>query len=146
MATEVTLKRVTRADWLGVLHVEQSLDLPWELADHRDFHAGDKNSTWVAVRDGHVIGFVCLSVAANAVTVERLAVGEGCRRAGIGSVLLWWAAECYVTARRKLVRASVCEYDVAGQLFLRANGFRWVSTTTWAGDVDEYEMQKECSA
>lgn len=142
MKGDLVLRPVYPSDRLGVLHVESGLDSPWDWQDHREFLADRGHVTAVAVRGGHVLGFACLGVTPTLVRVERLAVAGDVRRERVGSYLLWYAAKTFVTADRPAVEAWVGEYHLAGQLFLRANGFKWVHTREWDG-IGEYTMRKD---
>lgn len=139
---DLVIRPVRRGDLLGVLHVESCLDLAWDGADHREFAARPDCGTAVGLVGGHVAGFACVCLDSRAVVVERLAVGEGQRRRGVGSALLWYVARQWVTRRRPLAQTLVSEYDLPGQLFLRACGFRAVRTIKWDG-VDQYLFERD---
>lgn len=75
-----------------------------------------------------VVGYMIYSYSRINFTVCNIAVAPEWRRAGVGSQLIEQLKSCLATRRQKSVFVRVRESNVGMQLFLKANGFRAITT------------------
>jgi ribosomal protein S18 acetylase RimI-like enzyme len=87
--------------------------------------------------DGRVLGAVAYRLHAGRLHLLTLAVRAGCRRRGVGSLLVKKLREKLATHRRNRVTAVVRESELGACLFLKATG--WKATNLVPGYFDGVE-------
>lgn len=91
--------------------------------------------------DGPVCGFLVLRVFGETVAIRSQAVAHEYRRCGVGAHLLGHAKSKLRGIRRSAF-AMVGERNLAMQLCLRSEGFRWTETLPdpWGEGQDRYSL------
>ena len=96
-------------------------------------------AVWAAELDGVLVGFAVAEDRGCALHLRALAVASTHHRRGIGRQLVHAAIhQAHTVTRSGRMRAAVREGNLAGQLFLRASGFRCVSIDRQSAPEPEY--------
>lgn len=124
-----SIRWAASADYNEILGIEEDqFPDPWTK---RDFKlALNDRSTVLKVyeEEGRVLGYVLYKIAKRRMDVLNLAVAYEHMRRGIGREMIKKLISDLSRDGRKQLTARVRERNLAGQLFFRAMGFRWVRT------------------
>jgi ribosomal-protein-alanine N-acetyltransferase len=119
------IRWMNRRDMPEVLAIEQaSNDEPWAEDDFLKC-LRERNCIGIVVAQGeNVIGFSIYELQKGLLGIIRLSVHPAHRRRGIGKMILEKLITKLSLARRNRLSTVICETELAGQLFLRKNGFK----------------------
>jgi [ribosomal protein S18]-alanine N-acetyltransferase len=82
------LRLMADADLPAVMAIETAIyPFPWTLGNFRDSLAA-AYSCWICVRDGELIGYAVLMLAADEAHLLNLSMAAACQMQGYGSLLL----------------------------------------------------------
>lgn len=88
----VTIRPMTEADLDAVLAIERDcFPRPWSREHFRAEVASSRAAAVVALREGQVAGYLCLTVLIDEAEILDVAVMPTRQRSGIGAALLGWA-------------------------------------------------------
>lgn len=138
------IRQMIRRDLPDVLAIEQaSFCDPW---GEQDFCAAlsTRNCIGMVVVDGNeLFAYAVYDLWKRCVDVMNIAVHPHFRRRKVASSMMAFIRDKHIRKRRNHIEAEVSEYNLTGQLFLKALGFRCEQTfrTTTAGEVfDAYKF------
>jgi ribosomal protein S18 acetylase RimI-like enzyme len=122
-------------------------DVPgWKRREVHGFLAGGLNNGLVVEEQGRIVGCLLFSLRLHDATlvVVRLAVAAEERRRGVGTLLLTGLWQYLRAVPGGRIEMLVHERNLAGQLFLRANGFsaRAIRRGCFAEAEDGYLFDK----
>lgn len=138
------LRWMVKADLPEVARIEAaSFAEPWGVEQFESALKSRTTSGVVAEGSGGLAGFVLYGAGESEFTVLGLAVAPWARRVGVGRALLERVQEkVRAGGKRRRVTIYERESNLAGQLFLRACGFRASVVRRWFyGDEDAYVFQ-----
>jgi ribosomal-protein-alanine N-acetyltransferase len=91
---ELAVRRMLLSDLDGVTAIEQEcFTTPWSKAMFEGDCVGDGTSSWVAVRNGRVEGYIVSWIVCDEIHIGNIAVTPGGRRRGTARRLLGRALE-----------------------------------------------------
>lgn len=113
------------------LHAACRIDPEWTIeawSPYVDYDAvdGECYSARVLEHCGRIIGCMAYRWTSDLFHVHRLVISPMCQRRGNGRAMLAFLKAFLRPGRQQRILATVDEYDVDGQLFLRGCGFRCV--------------------
>jgi len=141
----VHVRWMIRRDMPEVLDIEgQSFEFPWSEDDFIRCLRQRNCIGMVAEYDNRVVGFMIYELHKTRIHVLNFAVGDQCRRQGVGSQMLAKLIGKLSSQRRSRIILEVRETNLPAQLFFRSNDFRAVSVLRSFYDdtpEDAYVMQ-----
>lgn len=152
MATDtnrkLTVRWMLRADHPDVLAIERECFAPEECwtEDELVLVLRSRNAiALVAEVDRKISGFVVYELRSGVFHIDNLAVGIRYRRTGVATALVdRLKAKLNNPAHanpRNTIETALCEYNVAGQLFLKSQKFRCTEVVpTVPGSGDSYRF------
>lgn len=137
-----------RRDMAEILQIEsESFEFPWSEEEFVRCLRQRNCIGMVAELDDKVVGYMIYELHKNRLHVLNFAVGESCRRRGIGGRMVAKLIGKLTPQRRSRILLEVRETNLAAQLFFRSQGFRAVSVLRDYYDdttEDAYVMQYRC--
>jgi ribosomal-protein-alanine N-acetyltransferase len=121
----LVVRPMTELDLTAVMAIEKaSFGVPWTLATFTGLLRRRNTRLWVAERDGAVVGYAAVWMVADQAELGDIAVAEGWRRRGIGTLLLGAVLrEMRASGIRELF-LEVRESNVGAQRLYARYGFR----------------------
>lgn len=102
----------------------RNFEFPWTERDFND-RLRDKHCSGVVVEeDNQIVGYVVYSFHGPTLEIENLSVKEDYQRQGIGAGIINMLKTRMTKGGRKNLIAVVCENNLPGHLFFKAQGFR----------------------
>lgn len=126
--TDLHVRWMVREDMDAVLDIEQrSFDYPWSEDDFIRVLRDRKTIGMVAIGEKEqVVGYFVYELYKTKMHVLNLAVDFSFRRRGVGRQMIDKLKSKLSPDRRRRLTMEVGDGNLAGQLFLRAMGFRAV--------------------
>lgn len=125
--TTVHLRWLLRNDIAAVVRIERdSFVEEWTTDDFHRVLSSTNVIGMVAEYRGTVVGYVVYEVGHRNMHIINTAIHPAYRRPGIGSQFMEALVDRLSEHRRHKITATVREYNLSFQLFLKANGFRAV--------------------
>lgn len=142
------VRKMLKRDLLSVLKIEQeNCDCPWNERMFRKYMGKDYNRGIVAESREIVVGYTLYQILREGIYVTELSVDKEFQRRGVGTQLIECVIESALVNNWNKITYYCMESNLAAQLFLRSNGFKWVHThegeEAFYDDTDEpvYEME-----
>ena len=122
----IELRPMAEADLPAVLAIENSIyPFPWTQGNFRDSLAAGY-SCWIYARNGEVIGYAVVMLAADEAHLLNLSIAAACHKQGYGGLLLRRLCEVAREHGARLVFLEVRPSNVAGLRLYQRHGFQRV--------------------
>jgi [ribosomal protein S18]-alanine N-acetyltransferase len=122
----IELRPMADADLPAVMAIENAIyAFPWTRGNFRDSLAADC-SCWIYARNGEMIGYAVLMLAADEAHLLNLSIAAACQKQGYGSMLLRRLCEIARGHGARLVFLEVRLSNVAGLRLYKRHGFEQV--------------------
>lgn len=145
----LSIRWMIRPDLPAVLAIsKESFHTPW-TRDQFLAVLRHRNTIGLVATDPHgIIGFTIYELFKSHVTILNLAVHPWFRRQTCGSQMIRLLVRRARQAHRECVGTVICEDNLPGQLFLKANGFRAteIESGVYPGGLDGYVFERDLSA
>src|SRR5262245_56387913 len=124
-----TIRWMIRRDFPAVLKIESACFCdPWD-EDEFIRHLREKNRIGMVAEHGErIVGYMLYELQKGGIVLHNFAVDPQWWRRGIGTQLIEKLKSKLSAGRRARLKMAVRESNLGGQIFLRANGFRCIST------------------
>lgn len=120
------LRPMGEADLPAVMAIENAIyAFPWTQGNFRDSLAAGYGC-WIYMRDGELIGYAVVMIAADEAHLLNLSIAAACQRQGCGSLLLRRLCEVARERRVSLIFLEVRPSNTAAQRLYARHGFRKV--------------------
>lgn len=141
----VQIRWMIRRDYPEILDIEaDSFECGWTEEDFKRAARQRNTIGMVAERGGKIVGYMVYELHERHLHLLTLAVAPAFRGRSIGRQMVNKLAGKLDPGRRTHLTIELPETNLGGQLFFRACGFRWISTTRCTfGDDDGYLMRLE---
>lgn len=115
---------MTTDDLDAVLAIEQAcFARPWTYSHFLAEIEAEHSKAVVAERNGHVVGYLCLSVLLDEAEILDIAVDPSLQRCGIGAALLGWACDEALQQRATVLRLEVRATSLPALALYERHGF-----------------------
>lgn len=154
------LRWMLKEDFSKIKEIEeQSFSNPYTLKKLKSLCHNNYNLCHTLLADDKIVGYSIMAYPYNVpeVKILRLAVDENYRRLGCGTEILnSLKSRLFNTGKKSSLSVVIDEYNLAGQLYLKANKFLVVDILKNSDDFDDnvdyylfsYDIgsyQQECS-
>ena len=145
--SELQIRWLIRRDMDEVVQIEQqSFPLPWTEEEFIQTLKQRSHIGMVAEYGSTIVGFVLYELHMSRIDILNLAVHPEFRRQYVGHRMIKRLIDKLSQQRRTHLRLHICETNLAGQLFFRAQGFKAlkVKRNFWkeeCGAEDAYLME-----
>jgi ribosomal-protein-alanine N-acetyltransferase len=120
----IELRAMAEADLPAVMAIENAIyAFPWTQGNFRDSIAACY-SCWIYARNGEVIGYAVVMLAADEAHLLNLSIAAVCQKQGYGSRLLRRLCEVARAQGARLMFLEVRPSNVAGLRLYERHGFR----------------------
>lgn len=128
--TRVHIRWMIRRDMEEVVGIERmSFSDPWTDEDFvRCLRQRNCIGMVCETYEDEIVGFLIYELHKSRLHLLNLAVDINHRRSGIGTQMIQKLKSKLSNQRRTRMTTAVAERNLAGQLFLRSQGFRWYKT------------------
>jgi len=124
----IELRPMTETDLPAVMAIENSIyPFPWTQGNFRDSLAAGY-SCWIYARNGEVIGYAVLMLAADEAHLLNLSIAAACQKQGCGSLLLRRLCEVARGHGARLIFLEVRPSNVAALRLYERHGFQKAGT------------------
>lgn len=120
----VKIRSCLDKDIRSLINIDNGLKVCWEDSDFKKFKRGMDNVSLIADIGDTPVGYILLTLSKTRATIVRLVVTQDLRRRSIGTQLVERARLGYLKKDRICLSTEIDEYNIAAQMFLRANSFR----------------------
>jgi ribosomal-protein-alanine N-acetyltransferase len=119
----IELRPMAEADLPAVMAIENAIyAFPWTQGNFRDSLAAGYRC-WIYARNGEVIGYGVVMLAANEAHLLNLSIAAACHKQGYGGLLLRRLCEVAREHGARLVFLEVRPSNVAGLRLYQRHGF-----------------------
>ena len=120
----IKLRPMSAADLPAVMAIENEIyAFPWTRGNFHDSLAAGYGC-WIYVRDGEVLGYAVLMLAADEAHLLNLSIAADCQMRGYGSLLLLRVCELARDQGARLIFLEVRPSNAAGLRLYARHGFR----------------------
>jgi ribosomal-protein-alanine N-acetyltransferase len=120
----IELRPMTGADLSAVMAIETAIyAFPWTQGNFSDSLAAGY-SCWIYARNGEVIGYAVVMLAAEEAHLLNLSIATACQRQGYGSLLLRRLCEVARGRGARLILLEVRPSNAAGLQLYARHGFQ----------------------
>lgn len=144
----LSIRWMIRPDLPAVLAIsDESFHTPWTQAEFLSVLRQRNVIGFVATDPHGIVGYVIYELFKSHTAILNLAVHPWHRRQTVGSQMVRVLVRRATEAHRECIGTVICEDNLPGQLFLKANGFRAteIENGVYPGGLDGYVFERDLS-